>query len=682
MSRETPNAYHASFVRKSLAAVSRMGQASPPHVPAPSFRRKSTLQSHRIFSLSLSALDTSRLGPKTNAGGHKHTNLSPIDPNGSLSLDEDDSMYNEQDSLEMDTSATDLDTKLLSAAHAPPGLPRPPRYPTIVSAKRVPRRGVTFPDHWAPGGSCDTVRIEPPPSLLFQSRDAPSCWLLDGPDSDDAPIIERYGSESSGLDQDDTYGTISASASESDAGAEGPPDGPPRKDPIHAQLEHILEMDDVRLDIADLPGVPQSVWATCPTPPPSPNSSRPTQSLNRKTSYALLNYLLLDCGYDLAALRRLEARFPVPRPEPVDDECAHRAVSPSAGNTLEDIETPNDEEGDSDESTDFDQMMGPTLDNFDDPIRTVTSVLEEILQSLDAEAAEEPIQTLDAETTEERESPAAGQRSPSGLSLEAAAFISRFNARLNVFEEFVAEAALSFDRPSLTRSRSLPECWRMSAFNVLAPSPPPSPTPAPKQKPKTKLYLHGQMITLAESLAAPLQSGHAYLRDNMTIKNKVKTRPADTATATATVRQAPVISQGVPLQRTVTGGTLKKTSILGSFRHNQDERGGEPQKKWFARLSKLTKQTAEGMRVLVKGSPNARELPWKDFIKVMVELGFSMTEPEGNSVKFTPPSDNDPTITFHRPHDKILHVKHLTKIRRALKNTYGWIPEEIIAALG
>ncbi|KAJ7268684.1 hypothetical protein B0H12DRAFT_60905 [Mycena haematopus] len=354
MSRETPNSYHASFVRKSLAAVSRIGQANPIHVPAPTSMRKPTLQSHGIFNLSLSSLETfssSRLGPKTRCP-HKHTNLSPIEPNGSMSLDEDDSIYNEQDSLESDTGATDLPTKSLLTAHAPPGLPRPPRYPIIVPVKNnevIPRPGVTPPPHWAPGGGCDTVRIEPPPPMRFQPRpgyDPPSYWhpggraiRIDRPisDSDDAPVIQRSDSESSGLDQDDTYESISTSASENDARDEGTPDAPTRKDPIHAQIEHILDMDDALLDDADLAGVPQSVWATCPTPPPSPNCSRRTQHLDRKASYALLNYLLLDCGYDLASLRRLEARFPVPRPEPADDECAPAVATSGGGNTFDDL---------------------------------------------------------------------------------------------------------------------------------------------------------------------------------------------------------------------------------------------------------------------------------------------------------------------------------------------------------
>ncbi|KAF8139499.1 hypothetical protein K438DRAFT_2030552 [Mycena galopus ATCC 62051] len=170
------------------------------------------------------------------------------------------------------------------------------------------------------------------------------------------------------------------------------------------------------------------------------------------------------------------------------------------------------------------------------------------------------------------------------------------------------------------------------------------------------------MITSVEELAAPLQSGRAYLRANMVsmIKNKVKTRP-DTAVETPP-------PQGVPLQRTITGGTLKKTSGLGRFRRHNQERGEEPQK-WFSRLAKLGKQTAEGMRVLVKGTPNARELPWKNFTKIRGagilhdRTGWHLV------VKFTPPFENDPTITFHRPHDRVLHLKQLQKIREGAQGT-------------
>jgi hypothetical protein len=66
------------------------------------------------------------------------------------------------------------------------------------------------------------------------------------------------------LDQDDTYEAISpsSSASGNDNAAMEKTDGRTPKSLIHAQLEHMLEMAD---HDAGLPGVFDSVWATCPT---------------------------------------------------------------------------------------------------------------------------------------------------------------------------------------------------------------------------------------------------------------------------------------------------------------------------------------------------------------------------------------------------------------------------------
>ncbi|KAF8139498.1 hypothetical protein K438DRAFT_1995965 [Mycena galopus ATCC 62051] len=407
MSRETPDAYNASIIRKSLTAFSRTGHPNPTLVPA----QKSTLESHRIFNLSLAPLkpfSPSRLGSKTRPHAHKHADLGL---NGSFSLDEDDSMYTEQDSLETDNSATDLPTELLSPAHAPPGLPPPPRYPIIVPVKNnvVPRPGVPPPKHWAPGGRCETVRIEPPPPMRFLPRpgyDPPSYWnpggratrldrpVPESPDSDDSPTrIERSGSESSALDQDDTYATIStsiSSASENDAGTQ---------DPIHAQLEHILDMDDALLAAVNLPAVPQSVWATCPTVTPS----LAADLFSLRTAAEPEGFVHVA---ELSA-----ARFPVP------------VESFSAGNA------PDGDEVAAEEDADLDLE---TLDDHDCEVsfETVASVLEEILQTLDAEE-------------HESETPVPA------LGLEPAAFIHRYNAR------FFAVPAPHFDPPRLTRSRSL-----------------------------------------------------------------------------------------------------------------------------------------------------------------------------------------------------------------------------------
>ncbi|KAF7361622.1 hypothetical protein MVEN_00505500 [Mycena venus] len=713
MSRETPND-HTSFIRKSLARIAHVNP-NPVHTPAIPSMRKPVLQSHRIFNVSLSSFKTSsppRLGPKT----HNHTTIDPDTSTSSVA--EDNSMSSEQDSLDTDNSATDTD---LPSTAAPPGLPCPSRYPIIRFPINtvVPRPGVRRPAHWAPArAGCDVVRIEHPKK---RAEPLPKPLLSEIP-----PPPQRFqprpgSSVSSGQDQDDdTFYTISTSISATSGNDDAME--PPRKDLIHAQLEHILEMDDGLIDDADLPGVPQSLWATCPTPPPSPSCSLPAQRLNRKASHALLNYLLLECGYDLASLRSLEARLPVSgsKSEHVS-EVVEEYTNPDTSNTADDLQIPNGNVVAEGILVDLDEETSPTVDALDESgvsLEEIVSILEELFQPLESEAkkgheTEETPPTIGAldgsvvsEATEsvleqvtytpdvevkdghktesgtltamksaqslapevaKRRGPETA-RSIEGLSLGSPfAFISRSKARLDK-----ANAAPSFDGPPLTRIRSLPECWRMSAFTAFAHSPPPSPTPAPKAKPKAKMYMHaGPMITSVEELATPLQSGHAYLRANkmMAMKNKVKTRPAD-----AVVRPESPIQHvpGVPLQRTMTGGSLVKTSLLGRFRHTP---------KWSSVWSKLTKPAVKGMRVLVKGG-NAREMSWKDFCMTMRELGFTMTESGGNSVKFTPPFDNAPTITFRRPHDKVLRMRQLGKVRKALVETYGWAPEDIMAVLG
>ncbi|KAJ6594229.1 hypothetical protein B0H19DRAFT_54564 [Mycena capillaripes] len=295
------------------------------------------------------------------------------------------------------------------------------------------------------------------------------------------------------------------------------------------------------------------------------------------------------------------------------------------------------------------------------PLQTMVSVIEDILQMLDIA----PVET----TT----SPVVEHWSPSTIpavvkrphSKPTPPLVERIIKSLG-FEPSVSTSGSTLRGPSeaglapgprdsplysplLTRSRSLPEDWRMSAFTVFAPrSPPPSPTPAPKPKQNkaktTKMYMHVQMISSVESLAAPLQSGHAYVRDNMNMKNKIKTRPD--------ARPESPIMQGVPLTRTYTGKSLlKKPSFFSRFGgHRRSDPIEEPQAsskpagaKWVGNISKLTKTTAERMRVLVKGGgPNTRELSWKDFLKIMKELGFRKVELEGTAVKFHPPDPKDP----------------------------------------
>jgi hypothetical protein len=110
-----------------------------------------------------------------------------------------------------------------------------------------PRPGCNPPPFWNPGGRA--TRIDKP---VYDSDDSPAS--SDG---------ERS------LIQDDTDATISTSISSASGNyateEKDEEASQSHNDHIHTQLEHILEMDDALIDGTDLPGVPQSVWATCPT---------------------------------------------------------------------------------------------------------------------------------------------------------------------------------------------------------------------------------------------------------------------------------------------------------------------------------------------------------------------------------------------------------------------------------
>ncbi|KAJ7747242.1 hypothetical protein B0H16DRAFT_925950 [Mycena metata] len=685
MSSSDSPVYNASFIRKSLAAVSKTSARRP------------ILQPHRIFNLHLARLGTfssPRPGPKLRQDAFKQSQLlSPVDPDGSTSLAEDNSLYNEQDSLDEENIATKLPPGLglsPSLAATPPSKfvlpiknanlqpavkPLLPKAPPLPPVTFQPRPGNNLPLWCNPGNAVthiDKPSIDDSSAVLASSRSNDSC--------------ASYGGEPS-LDQDDSISTSTSSASGDDQDA-----SQTKRDRILAQLDHILAMDDALLANADLPGLFESIWATCPTPPPSPNCSRPLRRLNRKASHALLNYLLLECGYDLASLRKLEAHFPVPLEEGLSDTLASETAN-------EEITMENRKED-----------AGPHSESYAVGLDTMVSVLDDILQTLGSEPTREGLEMATPELGAPPASEGSCQGSPQvskrldlemtvprtertidGLDLEPAEFVSRTMARqergLPAYSKATAApsyGALPLYCPPLTRSRSLSECWTISAFTVCRPlSPQPSPTPAPAPKPKAKVYMHtGTIIESCESVAAPLQSGHAYVRANITQKMKTKTRPDAGA-----VRPETETMIGVPLKRTATGGTLKKQSLImkmrNGFRHDDAlEQSAKPGAKWLAKVAKMSKSAAQGMRVLAKNAPNTRGLAWKDFVKIMMELGFEYQEMDGRSVKFYIPNTNEPTIIFPRPGERVCHIKMLANMRKKLADTYGWIPEDIIATLG
>ncbi|KAJ7647056.1 hypothetical protein FB45DRAFT_892201 [Roridomyces roridus] len=151
--------------------------------------------------------------------------------------------------------------------YAPPGLspPQPPRYPAVTPTK----------------GFTPVVDQQPPPTP------AP-LPTLESTVSYEGDISEAQDGDASTSFDNTDY--------------------------ILEQLENLSQMDDSTLAHASIPSVCDSIWATCPSPAPSPGALF-TARLNRKQSHALLNYLLVECGYDLGSLNSLTARFPVPRPE-------------------------------------------------------------------------------------------------------------------------------------------------------------------------------------------------------------------------------------------------------------------------------------------------------------------------------------------------------------------------------
>ncbi|KZT50415.1 hypothetical protein CALCODRAFT_521971 [Calocera cornea HHB12733] len=70
-----------------------------------------------------------------------------------------------------------------------------------------------------------------------------------------------------------------------------------------------------------------------------------------------------------------------------------------------------------------------------------------------------------------------------------------------------------------------------------------------------------------------------------------------------------------------------------------------------------------------------RPMKWKEFVKGMTGMGFSMDlTTAGSSVRFDPPNDSDRPITIHMPHPKAEYAPNqLRRIGWRLKKRYGWM---------
>ncbi|KAH8090998.1 hypothetical protein BXZ70DRAFT_1011260 [Cristinia sonorae] len=75
-----------------------------------------------------------------------------------------------------------------------------------------------------------------------------------------------------------------------------------------------------------------------------------------------------------------------------------------------------------------------------------------------------------------------------------------------------------------------------------------------------------------------------------------------------------------------------------------------------------------------------RPVNWERFVTVMTNMGFGHDpDTPGSSVRFTPPPERGPPITFHKPHpDPTLYPNHIRAFGKRLKDNYGWTEEELL----
>ncbi|KAJ6625866.1 hypothetical protein B0H10DRAFT_2186065 [Mycena sp. CBHHK59/15] len=356
----------------------------------------------------------------------------------------------------------------------PPGLSRAQAspYPIIVPNKRdfVPPPGRTPPSYWAPGGCL--VRITPPPRerlLTFAPRPGtlpPNYWSPGrvvylraslpsrnedtGPmhgemstTTEDSAMSETNGSSGfidndPSLDQDNILDNFNGAISNishivasmtlidlsENISSEAPDLVPQEDEPCYTisfGREPMGNMEDLCsylqseiLEDVRFPGVSQSIWATCPTPPPS---LFPNQSSVLTSSSSLLKYLCLECGFDLESLHTLEARFPVPQPAHEDaTEVEHEPDVAPLGLAEGSDEKPQDTDG-LVKRPEMQFSIQKTVDTPEEAPEAIQGKHTELAEGRDTpelgirqtvEDSEDAAQTIDAELVEDHGIPELG----------------------------------------------------------------------------------------------------------------------------------------------------------------------------------------------------------------------------------------------------------------------------------
>ncbi|KAH7888698.1 hypothetical protein F5I97DRAFT_1802780 [Phlebopus sp. FC_14] len=163
------------------------------------------------------------------------------------------------------------------------------------------------------------------------------------------------------------------------------------------------------------------------------------------------------------------------------------------------------------------------------------------------------------------------------------------------------------------------------------------------------------------------KSGHSYLQELGSAKEKVKSRP-DHASLFAEKR-----------------GFLSKFSGKDKSKDKDKVKAKETNpnvNKKFTWFTKLGKKTTGYMHQLLRTAGNEKQgsMKWENFVKLMCDMGFSYDpSTAGSSVRFDPPNKEDRSITFHKPHpDTALEPHLLREFGKKLKEYYGWSEEDFL----
>ncbi|KAJ6472400.1 hypothetical protein C8R45DRAFT_1103860 [Mycena sanguinolenta] len=157
---------------------------------------------------------------------------------------------------------------------------------------------------------------------------------------------------------------------------------------------------------------------------------------------------------------------------------------------------------------------------------------------------------------------------------------------------------------------------------------------------------------ILEASKSAAQSGHAFLAQAETPKQKLKTRKSEVA-------EAPTAPEN---------DTQGEADELPDFLP-EGYKLGKKVVKVFHRILEDDKSDASDNTSEIKTG----QIRWEVFERAMKRIGFSVCQTAGSSVRFDPPAKNARPITFHRPHpDSLLTPLMIKWIGARLKRNYGW----------